>query len=400
MLWYEIKERKFGYKEFLSRYHSYLFTDYDTLWIFILLTLGSVPPYVNKDHVTRKLSYNPDIMNSRDLLYTYIYIIIRGSDTELLDEDNPYAKLSDLVYNLPTSFPNTLLDAIKKIYSKYFDLRFDPDESFRDMEPDIETVNSFINQLFNEESFVYHGTDEQKTKLFLYTSKLIDCIKILRGEDAEGGESPTSQYVAVNGKRLIQYINPSQYHINEELYTLSDLIELYSESNDYDFKLYSVKELTKLFPNNQDEIQILIKPNREKELNIVIETFEDFDPMLFICPSMEKQDFIDLTKQSGIEAALSECVKRQKDYLEAIFPDRKVANETTLITCESIHWYPMSELIWITQDDIVYAFAREDLKDQTVNPYTRMPLQMKVDGNESISYYERWTRRIQRRIPT
>jgi hypothetical protein len=393
-VWFHVRQRALGFKEFLDRYHDRNGDESYTAPLFALLILQE-EPYVNSDHVLRKLNIDPQSLTVRDLAYHFVYWALSGHlGSDLVDSNNPVSRMRAFRFSLPPDFSTTVQRTVEALIWKFFGIeKLSASGKF-----DTIVVLAFVNKFQNENfrySFITMSEVVRLYELYLILQEIREWL--LSGKFPSWIARVPTDWVAQNNRPT---------HWKNLPVDLDKLLSHLKTSTNFDYIELLVEELEKIFPDRIEDIRELTKPSPTIDAGKARKHLESLSPLQrmkwfpITVPMIDSQveSFLGKVVQNGFETTFRDLLLLSKQRIQENY---SLACETTIHGFENIYLYPIGELIWIEQSGVVYAFAKEDLQGQKINPYNREPLPSWVDTSsrsQSESYPEMWSKVLNRKV--
>ncbi len=404
-IWFHARNRTLGFKEFLDRYLDISGDEIYTAPLFVSLLINKVDPFIDSTHVLTHIVSSGPIVSTRTLVYYFLYWIFTGNLVEQqISLNNPHARMSHFEFQLPNNFSKAVGVSIESLLKTFFGVSLNslPDSQRLSGGYDLPVITSFV-ELLKKQNFSYdHYTVSEIRKLYSFyligtqirdwflRSTLVpwtvDFSVVIRN-------NPPALFVKLpfDEDDLLKYLETAI----EEYEFIDQFIEELSRFPENSNLIRRIRHLFKPNPviDSQKAEKILMKCNPVERMKIIPASVPVLDDQI--------QYFVQLILKNGLEVALQHLIRKQRECLHQVYSGKHFSSEITLISYESIYNYPPEELIWLTYGDAIHVFAREDLTDQTKNPYNREDLPLwvlQMDKSTSMSYPMFWETILGRKI--
>jgi len=430
-LWYKVAQRQLGLKEFFDRYNDDLFSEKDTLPIFLLVILGDFDPYLLNTHILHHF-VNGRIVTERALRYFYLYWAIAGSyANDLIVSDTPaLGYMSKMRLQFPSDFNSSYVaDWIAIILRSFFQLgpiipsireynRNDTDQL-------VETLH-YSERLIEERFTIMCRTIPHMYELAQVHALLMEIKQFLCGEifprvlypyrkDRIFVKSVIYHYWPTILKGLDNYESFDEWEIN----AISEAHQKLYEIGDVNFLFCYIDMFQKLFGEDHPLSQQLneyLKPSRENDRLRVEQYLQKLDPnerkkylpQYLPVSDVQVELFSKEVETCGFEMAIKPYIlgiKRNiETQVEAI--GAKIYNTKCFHTQTSIYLYPPSEYVFFPSGKDYFVFLTGELSHlckKKKNPYNSEDLPEYLFTNlqtpqENRSLEEIWSSILRREV--
>lgn len=398
-LWFLVKRKELGYRDFYNRYKS---SDDQAGPLFALLAVSEADPYVNSFHILRRLDVTYDTVTSRSMAYYFLYWIFNDNFKEENTHSGIHGQpLNIFKYVLPITFASSVQDLTEILLLYFFG-----SNTFQVPEPNLVDTLAFADKL-RKAGFEYGFYQVKEYSRLTRSWKILLDLKEWFREAKFPSWVDSIQFPALSNnpplKCLLQNPNSGKY--------VDEMISYLEKIESSEYLEYMVPILVKAFPEKESKLGEIIRVKPEFDVKRIRNFFLSLNPgerMYYLPVSFpildyQVEKFIQSVEKDGFEAVLKSYFDNYRERLLQEYSEANISNEITLVSWTSIYQYPSQELIWLTYGSSIHVFAREDLKEQFINPYNREILPSWVieevkQTPMSISYLDLWSRIVKRSL--